>query len=67
MLLGLLEQLSERQLTDLFAHSRVIQHDSLSAEARSAGAWVRTFQDKVRQIREGGPCPQAATITTPAG
>ena len=67
MLLGLLEQLSERQLTDLFTHSRVIQHDSLSAEARGAGAWVRTFQDKVRQIREGGPCPQAGAITTPGG
>ncbi|MCA1559276.1 MAG: hypothetical protein LC753_15175 [Acidobacteria bacterium] len=67
MLLGMLEHLSDQQLTDLFTHSRVIQHDSLSAEARGAGAWVRAFQDKVRQIREGGPCPPASAITTPDG
>lgn len=67
MLLGMLEQLSERQLTDLFTHSRVIEHDGLSAEGRGAGAWVKAFQDKVRQTREGGPCPPASAITTPAG
>ncbi|HJR57776.1 MAG TPA: hypothetical protein VJ813_00185 [Vicinamibacterales bacterium] len=56
-LLGLLEQLSDRQLADLFDGSRVTWHDQFSAEARRADAWVRVFKDKVRQIRDGGPCP----------
>jgi hypothetical protein len=58
MLLGLLEQLSDQQLRDLFEGSRVTSHDQFSAEARRADAWVRVFRDKVRQIREGGPCPK---------
>jgi len=56
LLLGLLEQLSDQQLLDLFEGSRVTWHDQLSAEARRADAWVRVFKDRVRQIREGGPC-----------
>jgi hypothetical protein len=56
LLLGLLEQLSDRQLRDLFEGSRVTSHDQFSAEARQADAWVRVFKDKVRQIREAGPC-----------
>jgi hypothetical protein len=58
LIAGLLEQLSVRQLEDLFTASRIIQYDEIDAEARSAGAWVKVFLDKVRQIREGDPCPQ---------
>ena len=55
-MLGLLEQLSEHQLTDLFTASRITPYDQVSAAARSAAPWVAAFSDKVRQIREGGPC-----------
>jgi hypothetical protein len=57
LLLGLLEELTDRQLRDLFEGSRVTTHDQFSAQARDAGAWVLVFLDKIRQIRDGGPCP----------
>jgi hypothetical protein len=56
-LLGLLRQLSARQLHELFVGSRVTAHDGVSLEGRSADAWVRAFQDKVQQIAAAGPCP----------
>lgn len=55
-LLGLLEQLSDRQLRDLFESSGATNHDQVSAEARDAANWVRAFKDKIRQIRDAGPC-----------
>jgi hypothetical protein len=58
MLLGLLEQLSTAQLIDLFRASRMVDHDHIAAEARHAPTWAKAFQDKVRQIKEAGPCPQ---------
>jgi hypothetical protein len=58
LLLGLLEQLSDQQLRDLFEGSRITAFDQVSGEGRNADAWVRVFKDKVKQIREGGPCPQ---------
>ena len=63
MLLGLLEQLSGQQLTDLFTGSGVTTFESIIAAARSAHAWVKAFQGKVQQIREAGPCPPAPTLT----
>ena len=57
MLAGLLEQLSVMQLRELFDASGVTAHDQVSATARSADAWVRTFLDRVRQIASAGPCP----------
>jgi hypothetical protein len=56
MLLGLLEQLSDAQLMDLFTRSGVIGMDTVNLHARNASAWVTVFRDKVRQIRDGGPC-----------
>jgi hypothetical protein len=58
MLLGLLEQLSTEQLTSLFTASRMVEYDHMLADARSAAAWTQAFQDKVRQIKDGGSCPQ---------
>jgi hypothetical protein len=58
MIAGLLEQLSTSQLRDLFTASRVVLYDSIDAESRDAAAWIRVFVDKVKQIREGVPCPQ---------
>jgi hypothetical protein len=56
-LLALLEQLSADQLRTLFIASRAITFEGISADSRNAAAWVGAFADKVRQIREGGPCP----------
>jgi hypothetical protein len=56
MLLGLLDQLSDAQLSDLFTRSGVIGMDTVNLHARNGSAWVSAFRDKVRQIREGGPC-----------
>jgi hypothetical protein len=57
MLLGLLEQLGDGQLRDLFEGARVTAHEQFTGEARRADAWVRAFRDRVDQIRSGGPCP----------
>ena len=58
MLAGLLEQLSVPQLRALFSSSRVTTHDQVAAAGRSPDAWIRTFLDKVGQIKSAGPCPQ---------
>ena len=56
-LLNLLEQLNDQQIRDLFVGSRITAFDQLSAEGRHPDAWLRVFNDKVKQIRDGGPCP----------
>jgi hypothetical protein len=55
--LGLLEQLSEHQLKDLFEGSRITLQDQFSGHARRTEAWVRAFEARVEQIRDAGPCP----------
>jgi len=57
MILGLLEQLSHKQLRDLFIASRITSYDAIDGDGRDPDAWARAFEGKVRQIREGGPCP----------
>ena len=66
-LLTLLEQLSDAQIEDLFTASRMTQYDAVSVESRNARLWVRAFQDKIRQIREAGPCPDAPLFIPSAG
>jgi hypothetical protein len=56
LLLGLLEQLSAQQLIDLFTGSGITSYNHVNAAGRDARAWADVFLDKVRQIREGGPC-----------
>jgi hypothetical protein len=56
-LLDLLQQLSDNQLRTLFVSSGITSHEQLSARARDPSAWVAAFRDKVRQIRDAGPCP----------
>jgi hypothetical protein len=55
-LLRLLEQLSAAQIEDLFAGSGIDRLEVVTAEGRQPAAWAAAFQDKVRQIREAGPC-----------
>jgi hypothetical protein len=56
LLLGLLEQLTAQQLIDLFTGSGITSYNHVNAAGRDARAWADVFLDKVRQIREGGPC-----------
>jgi len=53
----LLAQLSERQLTDLFATARFDHHRGLLNRARPVADWVRVFKRKVGEITGGPPCP----------
>ena len=55
-LLGLLEQLTQPQLETLFSASRITSLQSTTYESRSATAWARAFLDKVREVRNAGPC-----------
>jgi hypothetical protein len=55
-LLSLIEQLSSAQLRALFAGARVDRSEAVTAESRQPEAWAAAFLDKVRQIREAGPC-----------
>jgi hypothetical protein len=52
-----LDQLSEGQLVGLFEGARVESSEGLMAESRQPKMWAAAFLDKVRQIREAGPCP----------
>jgi hypothetical protein len=56
LLLGLVEQLTDQQLEELFTASRITSYDQVSAAARRPGAWVEAFKEKVKQIRDAGPC-----------
>lgn len=63
-LLRLLEQLSASQLEALFTSAGFTTLDGGDPEARRVDAWVDAFRDKVRQLREGGPCPAAPAVRT---
>ena len=52
----LLGQLSERQITDLFTAARFPRLDGISTEGMDPRAWTRAFQEKIRAVKEGGPC-----------
>jgi hypothetical protein len=56
MLAGLLDQLTDRQIADLFTAARLADYDSIAAEGRDVGAWVRAFREKITAVKEGGPC-----------
>jgi hypothetical protein len=56
MLLGLLEQLSDDQIRDLFEGSRVVTHEQFASDGKRADAWVAAFKNRVAQIRAAGPC-----------
>jgi hypothetical protein len=56
--LSLAGRLTEEQLRDLFTGARIPYYDQLSGEGQDVSAWVNAFLDKVRQVREAGPCPE---------
>lgn len=56
LLLGLLTQLTDGQLRDLFEGSRATSVSQLSAESSNFSAWVQAFRSRVQQIRDAGPC-----------
>jgi hypothetical protein len=56
---GLLSQLSDAQLADLFRSARFDQPTGLlTKHSTSVPEWVRVFKAKTRQITDGPPCPQ---------
>lgn len=63
-LLDRLEALTPRQIEELFVKSRITTLDGVTAESRNPAAWVAAFQKKVNQIRDAGPCPAAAELTS---
>ena len=44
-------------VAELFTASRITSYDGIDCGAHDADAWARVFEDKVREIREAGPCP----------
>ena len=54
--LQLLESLSQQQIVDLFTGSGITSYDHPTSAGRDPHAWGAAFADKVRQIREAGPC-----------
>jgi hypothetical protein len=56
LLLGLLAQLSDQQLHDLFEGSRVATHEQFGADGGRTQGWVAAFKDRIAQIRDAGPC-----------
>ena len=55
----LLEQISDRQLTELFTHARFGEKRGAFNVASPVSEWVRVFKAKVRAISEGPACPSA--------
>lgn len=55
----LLEQLTDAQLTDLFADARFDKPRSLLNRTSPVPEWVRAFKARVQAISEGPPCPDA--------
>jgi hypothetical protein len=60
LLSGLFDQLSDRQLTDLFTAARFSEFDGITAEGRNPQAWVKAFRAKAKAIKDAGPCPSSS-------
>jgi hypothetical protein len=57
---GLLSQLTDMQIDDLFRGARFDHHAPglVALQATPIHEWVRVFKSKVKQITDGPPCPQ---------
>lgn len=58
-LAGLLRQLSDQQIADLFSGARFDKKHGLFNGAHPIAEWVRVFKGRVRMITDGPPCPAA--------
>lgn len=56
-LLGLLQQLSDEQLRDLFVSSGMTTLDQVTSGSRHVESWIDVWKDRVKQINDAGPCP----------
>jgi hypothetical protein len=57
-LAGLLAQLTDGQITDLFASARFDKIRDPFTRGTSVGDWVRVFKAKVAEVHAAHPCPQ---------
>ena len=55
-LASLLGQLTVDQVRELFSGARIEMSEGIIAESRNPSSWAAAFMDKVRQVREAGPC-----------
>jgi hypothetical protein len=53
----LFDELTDAQLTDLFAGARFDKPRNVLKPASAIPEWVRVFKTRVREISEGPPCP----------
>jgi hypothetical protein len=58
-LAGLLGQLTDAQLGDLFSGARFDKPRNPLRQNTPVSEWIRVFRDKVQTISEGPPCPDA--------
>lgn len=58
LLLRQLTPLTERQLVGLFTAARFSEFRDWWGRSADAKQWAATFSGKVRQIADGGPCPE---------
>jgi hypothetical protein len=56
---GLLAQLSDAQLTELFTHARFAEKRGFFTPSSDVASWVRVFKNKVKEITAGPACPSA--------
>ncbi|MEO8522397.1 MAG: hypothetical protein ABI603_13605 [Acidobacteriota bacterium] len=57
LLAGLLGQISERQMIDLFTASRIVSFDHPDGEGRDATAWAAALAAEIAEDQHGQPCP----------
>ena len=55
---GLLAQLSEEQVTALFANARFAEKRGMVMPVAPVAEWVRVFMQKVRAVTDGPACPE---------
>jgi hypothetical protein len=56
-LVGLLGQLTDAQLADLFSGARFDRHHRGLGRPAPISAWVRVFKQRLRALSDGPPCP----------
>jgi hypothetical protein len=52
-----LRRIGDEQARALFEGARFAEYEDGSAQSRDVAQWVQAFQEKVREITSGEPCP----------